>query len=57
MTKTKLEINMEKAKLQEKVDSLQVLVDAAIKYNADNREMLINDLIRAKVKLDEMTKQ
>jgi len=50
---TKLEMNIEKAKLQEKVDSLQVLVNAAIKYNAQNKSMLINDLIRAKTKLEE----
>ena len=51
---TKLETNIEKSKLQEKVDSLQVLVNAAIKYNAYNKSMLINDLIRAKTKLAEV---
>jgi len=51
---TKLETNIEKSKLQEKVDSLQVLVNAAIKYNAHNKSMLINDLIRAKTKLAEV---
>ena len=49
---SQLEKNLMKSKLQEKVDSLQVLVDAAIKYNADNRTMLVNDLIRAKTALD-----
>jgi len=49
---TELERNLLKSKLQERVDSLQVLVNAAIKYNADNKTMLINDLIRAKAELE-----
>jgi len=49
---TTLEKNLMKSRQQEKVDSLQVLVNAAIKYNADNKSMLINDLIRAKALLE-----
>ena len=52
MNISKLDRNLIKSQLQEKVDSLQTLVNAAIKYNAQNKSMLINDLIRAKVELD-----
>jgi len=53
---TKLQENLDKSKQQEKVDRLQVLVTAAIKYHADNRDMLIYDLKRAKEQLLELTK-
>jgi hypothetical protein len=53
---TKLQENLSKSKLQEKVDRLQVLVDAAIKYHADNRDMLIYDLKCAKNQLLDLTK-
>lgn len=57
MTPTeKLAKNIEIAKQQEKVDALKVITDAAIKYNSDNKDMLINDLLRANVKLEEMIK-
>jgi len=46
-----LDKNLHKSKLQEKVDILQSLVNTAIKYNAENKSILISDLIRAKEKL------
>lgn len=53
---TKLQENLEVSKLQERVDSLQVITDAGIKYNSDNRDMLIYDLKRAKEKLADFKK-
>jgi len=53
---TKLQENLEVSKLQERVDSLQVITDAGIKYNSNNRDMLIYDLKRAKEKLADFKK-
>ena len=53
---TKLQENLEVSKLQERVDSLQVITDAGIKYSSDNRDMLIYDLKRAKEKLADFKK-
>lgn len=52
---TKLQKNLEVSKLQEKVDSLQVITDAAVRLNAQNRDMLQYDLKRAKEKLAQAT--
>ncbi len=52
---TKLEKNLELAKLQQKVDEIQVIADAAMRLNADNRTMLQYDLKRAKDRLAEAT--
>jgi len=45
---TKLEKNLKKSKLQARVDDLQVLVTAAQKYKAQNRDILEYDLKRAR---------
>ena len=54
---TKLEKNLMLSKAQEKVDLLQVVADAGMKYNSDNREMNQYDLKRAKEKLAELQAQ
>lgn len=51
-----LKRNMEMANLQQKVDELKVLAEAAIKYNAMNKDMILGDLKRAEEKLAEALK-
>ena len=51
---SQLEKNVLLAKQQEKVDNLETLEKAAIKYNADNKDMVIYDLKRAKDNLKEL---
>lgn len=52
---TTLQKNIEVSKLQEKVDSLQVISEAAIRLHAQNRDMLQYDLKRAKEQLAQAT--
>jgi len=42
----------EKEKLQQRIQALQVITDAAIKYKTCNREQLENDLRRLKEELN-----
>ena len=54
---TKLEKNLLLSKAQEKVDLLQVVADAGMKYNSCNKDMNQYDLKKAKEKLAELQAQ
>ena len=53
MNRNTLERNIMIAELQQKVDELTILLAAANKYNADNKNMVSYDLNKAKERLAE----
>lgn len=52
-----LKEKIEMSQLQQTVDDLKALLIYADKYNADNREMIRNDLKRAEAKLEASIKE
>ncbi len=53
---TSLKEKLEMSQLQQTVDDLKNLLIYAEKYNADNKQMIKNDLKRAEIKLEESLK-
>lgn len=51
MSNTQLELNLKISKVQQKVDDLKNLLFYANRYNAQNKDMVANDLKRAECEL------